>query len=104
MISYHVFFTPKPDIEERSIIAAAHRFFQQLKTEKKLRGYRILHVTNPTNFQALPQFQAIADYDSQQELDESFAFMRQPQKKEEGAHSELMRMVADFKVSFTTDV
>lgn len=104
MISYHVFFTPKPDIEERSVIAAAHQFFRQLKSEKKLRGYRILRVTNPASFQALPRFQAIADYESQQELDESFAFMRQPRKKEEGAHGELMRMLAEFKVSFTADV
>ncbi|HEY8960772.1 MAG TPA: DUF6614 family protein [Luteolibacter sp.] len=104
MISYHVFFTPKPEVEERSVIAAAHRFFQLLQAEKKLRSYRIMHVTNPASFQALPRFQAIVDYGSQQELDESFAFMRQPKKKEEGAHGELMRLVTDFKVSFTTDV
>ena len=104
MISYHVFFTPKPDVGELSVIAATHRFFRQLEAEKKLRSYRILRVTNPASFQALPRFQAIADYESQQELDDSFAFMRQPKKKEEGAHGELMRMVADFKVSFTADV
>ena len=104
MISYHVFFSPKPDVQELSVIAAAHRFFQHLEAEKKLRIYRILRVTNPASFQALPRFQAIADYGSQQELDESFAFMRQAGKKEEGAHGELMRMVSDFKVSFTEDV
>ena len=104
MISYHVFFTPKPDVTEQSLIEAAHRFFRQLETEKKLRGYRILRVTNPASFQGLPRFQAIADYASQEELDESLAFMRQPKKTEEGAHGELMRMVADFKVSFTADV
>lgn len=104
MISYHVFFTPKPEIEEQRVIAAAHQFFRQLEAEKKLSSYRILRVTNPASFQALPRFQAIADYESQDELDESFAFMRQPQKKEEGTHGELMRMIEDFKVSFTTDV
>lgn len=104
MISYHVFFTPRADVAEESVIAAAHRLFQELEAEKKLRGYRILRVTNPASFQALPRFQAIADYGSQQELDESLAFMRQPRKKDEGAHGELMHMVADFKVSFTDDV
>lgn len=104
MISYHVFFTPKVGVEDQRVIESAHRFFQQLQAEKKLRGYRILCVTNTANFQALPRFQAIADYESQQELDESFAFMRLPQKKEEGAHGELMSMVADFRVSFTIDV
>ncbi len=104
MISYHVYFTPKPGVDEQNVIAAAHRFFQDLATENKLRGYRILRVTNPASFPALSRFQAIADYHSQQELDESFAFMRQPGKKEAGAHGELMGMVAEFKVSFTTDV
>ena len=104
MISYHVFFTPKPQVDEASAIAAAHRFFQQLESEKKLRAYRILKVTNPASFPALPRFQAIVDYTSQQEMDDSFAFMREPRRKEEGAHGELMRMVTDFKVSFTSDV
>lgn len=103
-ISYHVFFTPKPDVAEEVVNATAHRFFRQLESGRKLRGYRILRVTNPASFRALPRFQAIADYESQQELDESFAFMREPGRKEEGPHGELMRMVAEFEVSFTADV
>ncbi|MCX6972174.1 MAG: hypothetical protein NTV93_18765 [Verrucomicrobia bacterium] len=43
MISYQVFFTPKPGVEDE-------------------------RVTNPASFQALPRFQAIADYDSQVEM------------------------------------
>ncbi len=104
MISYHVYFTPKPGVDDETVIAAAHGFFQELKAENKVRGYRLLRVTNPASFQALPRFQAIVDYASQQELDASFDHMRQPGKKEEGAHGELMKMVAEFKVSFTADV
>jgi hypothetical protein len=95
MISYHVFFTPKPGVEDERVLELAHRFFKQLQAEKKLRSYRILRVTNSASFQALPRFQAIADYESQQELDESFAFMSQPQKKEEGEHGELMKLVME---------
>lgn len=104
MISYHVFFTPKAGIQDQQIVDAAHRFFQQLQAEKKLRSYRIMRVTNPASFQSLLRFQAIADYESQQELDESFAFMHQGRKIAEGAHGELMKMTADFKVSFSADV
>jgi len=104
IISYHVFFTPKPEVEEGRVIEAAHRFFQHLIAEKKLRSYRILRVTNAASFPALPRFQAITDYESQRELDDLFAFMSQPQNKVEGAHGELMRMVTDFRVSFTIDV
>jgi hypothetical protein len=104
MISYHVFFSPKPDVAEEKVIAVAHRFFRELIAERKLAGYRILRVTNPASFQALPRFQAIADYESQQDLDDSLAFMRQPRRKEDGPHGELMHMVGEFKVSFSDDV
>jgi|SRR5579871_3588205 len=104
MISYNIFFTPKGGIEDQRIIMLAHEFLKRLQTEKKVLGYRILRVTNPASFPALPQFQAIVDYESQQDLDDSFTFMRQPQKIKEGAHGELIELVTNFKVSFTVDV
>jgi hypothetical protein len=104
MISYNVFFTPKPGVEDQRAIDAAHAFLKQLQSEKRLNGYRIMRVTNPASFQGLPRFQAIIDYASQRELDEALAYMRQPRKKEEGGHGELMEIVGDFRVSFTADV
>jgi hypothetical protein len=93
MIPYNVFFTPRAGIEDQPVIAVAHEFLKKLQAEKKIRRYRILRVTNPASFSALPQFQAIIDYESQQELDDSMAFMRQPQKIKEGAHGELIELV-----------
>ena len=104
MISYHIFFTPKPDVADAQIIASAREFLETLKSEKKIYDYRILRVTNPASFQGLPRYQAIVDYQSQQALDDSLAFMRQPGKMKEGAHGRLMEQVAEFRVSFTTDV
>jgi hypothetical protein len=104
MISYNVFFSPKSDVEEECVIRLARTFLEKLKAEQKLRGYRVLRVTNPASFPALPRFQAIVDYDSQEELDASFAFMREPPKVKEGSHGELLELVTDFKVSFTADV
>jgi hypothetical protein len=104
MISYHIFFTPKPGVADAQIIGLAREFLKTLKSEKKIFGYRIMHVTNPASFQGLPRFQAIVDFEFQQDLDDSFAFIRQPQKLKEGTHGKLMEQVAEFKVSFTTDV
>ena len=104
MVSYHIFFTPKPAVTDVQTLGSVHEFLEALKSEKKILGYRILHVTNPASFQGLPRFQAIVDYESQQSLDDSFAFMRQPEKLKAGAHGRLMEQVAEFKVSFTTDV
>jgi hypothetical protein len=104
MISYHIFFTPKPDVTDTQIISSAREFLETLKSEEKIHGYRILHVTNPASFQALPRFQAVVDYESQQALDDSFAFMRRSQKMKEGAHGRLMEQVMEFKMSFTKDI
>ena len=104
MVSYNVFFSPRPGVDEQRVIAAARRLLDELRSAKQLREYRILCVTNPASFQALPRFQVIVDYGSQLELDESLVFMRQPGKVKEGAHGELIELVTDFKVSFTADV
>lgn len=103
MISYNVFFSPRPGIDEQRVAACARRLLDELRAVKKLRDYRILRVTNPAGFQELPRFQVIVDYQSQQELDDSLAFMRQPGRVKSGAHGELVGLVTDFKVSFTAD-
>jgi hypothetical protein len=89
MISYNIFFTPKPEVADAQVVGLAHEFLNTLKSEKKIHGYRILRVTNPANFEGLPRYQAIVDYESQQALDASFAYMR-PGKMKEGAHGNLM--------------
>jgi len=104
MISYNVFFSPRPEIDDQRVIACAHGLLGELRAQKKLRGYRILCVTNPASFETLPRFQVIADYETQRELDESLQFMRQPGKVKSGTHGELVELVTDFKVSFTADV
>jgi hypothetical protein len=104
VISYNIFFSAREGIPETQVTTAAKRFLDYLLAERKLRQYRILQVTNPASFQGLPRFQAIADFASQQEMDESFAFMNQPGKVHEGVHGELVSLVTDFKVSFTADI
>ena len=103
MISYHVFFTPKPEVSDAEALAAVHGFLGGLEKEKHLRHYRVMRVTNPASFHGLPRFQAIVDYATQEELDAAMAFMRQPGKKEAGPHGQLMHILADFRVSFTAD-
>jgi hypothetical protein len=103
MISYNVFFTPKPGIGDDHVIAVARAFLDQLKAKGDVRDYRILRVTNPASFPTLPRFQAIVDYATQGELDASFSSMRQPPRFRDGAHGELADLVTDFKVSFTAD-
>ena len=104
MTSYHIFFTPKPDVADVVVVATAREFFEELKSAGKLGGYRILHITAQAKFPELLRYQAIADFESQAALDAAFAFLRQPGKIHEGAHGRLIEQVAEFKVSFTTDV
>ena len=89
---------------DADVLAAARRFLDELKALGQVRAYRILCITSPGNFAGLPRFQAIVDYASKEELDASFAFMRQPGKMTDGAHGELISRVTDFRVSFSIDV
>ncbi len=101
MISYNVFFTPKAGIGDPVIIAAARRLLEMLKAEQRLRRYRIVQVTNSASFPALPRFQLIVDFASQQELpDESMEFMRQPPRVKAGPHGELVALVAEIQGQF----
>jgi len=104
MVSYNVFFSPRPGVDERRVIACAHQLLDELRAQGKLHDYRILHVTDPASFDVLPRFQVIADYESQEKLEESLQFMRQPGRVKTDAHGELVELVTDFKVSFTADV
>ena len=104
MTSYNVYFSPKSGVPDGDVLEAAHRFLDELKAGGHIRGYRILCITSPGNFNGLPRFQAIVDYASKEELDGSFAFMRHPGRMTEGAHGELISRVCDFRVSFSVDV
>jgi len=103
MISYSVFFTPKAGVEDVAAVAATRRFLETLKAGGRLRGYRILRVANSASFPALPRFQVIADFASQEELDATMAFMQEPGKVMTGPHGEMIALVGEFKVSFAAD-
>ena len=104
MISYNVFFSTRPGVEEQAVVAVTRQLLDELRAAGQLRSYRILRVTNPASFPALPQFQVIVDYANQQEQEESLAFMRAPGRVHGGTHGELIKLVTDFKVSFTEDL
>ena len=104
MISYNVFFSPRPGVEEQTLVAATRQLLEELRAAGQLRSYRILRVTNPASFQTLPQFQVIVGYANRQEQEASLAFMREPGRVHGGTHGELIKLVTDFKVSFTEDV
>jgi hypothetical protein len=102
MISYQVFFSPKNDTEESQLLAASHALIAELKTAEKLRSYRLVRMTDSTSLAELPRFQLIVNYHNQSELDASMSYMRS--RIHEGPHGEILRLVGDFKVSFSTDV
>ncbi|MBS0663175.1 MAG: hypothetical protein JSR48_07905 [Verrucomicrobia bacterium] len=104
MISYNVFFSPRTGTADEEVVAAVRRLLDELKAAGQLRGFRILRVTDVASFPALPRFQVIIDYANQAELDAGLASMRQPGRVHDGAHGAVIRLVTDFRVSFTADV
>jgi hypothetical protein len=103
VVAYNVFFSPRPGADEPAVIAAVRGYLEEMRAGGKLHGYRILRVTDPASFPGIPRFQAIIDFPSQRDLDDSMTFMRRPGRVHEGAHGRMIGLIADFKVSFSED-
>ena len=101
MTSYHVFFSARSEAEEPSLIATTRALAAELTAAGKIRSHRFLRVTNPANFTSLPRFQLIVDCADQTDLDAAMAHVRS--RVHEGPHGEILRLVSDFKVCFSTD-
>jgi hypothetical protein len=104
MLSYHVHFSPKAEISDSELVEICHSFLRGLKSAHQIESYRLLHITDPASFQGLPRFQLIVDYASQQQLDDSLAFMRSDNRVGNPPHGQIMNLVSDFRVSFSRDV
>jgi len=104
MPSYHVYFSPKSDTSDSDLIDKCHSFLRDLKANRQIESYRLIRITNPTSFSALPKFQLIVDYFSPQQLDSSFAFMKDANRISSPPHGIIMELVSDFKVAFSEDV
>jgi hypothetical protein len=101
MTSYHVFFSAKSEADEPPLIAATHALAAELTVAGKIRSHRFLRVTNAASFAGLPRFQLIVDCTDQPALDAAMAHIRA--RIHEGPHGEILRLVHDFKVCFSTD-
>lgn len=104
MHSYHVYFSPKAEVNESELITNCHLFLRDLKESDQIQSYRLIRITNPASFQGLPRFQLIVDYSSQKQLDDSFTFMKTSNRIGTPPHGHIMHMVSDFRVSFSEDV
>lgn len=104
MPSYHVFFSPKPDVPEAELIEKCHAFLRELKAQGQIESHRLIRITNPASFAELPKFQLIVDYHSQQQLNDSFAFMKSADRISSPPHGSIMESVSVFKVAFSEDV
>jgi hypothetical protein len=101
MTSYHVFFSAKSEADEPPLIAATHALAAELTAAGKIRSHRFLRVSNSASFTELPRFQLIVDCADQPSLDTAMAHIRA--RIHEGPHGEILRLVGDFKVCFSTD-
>ena len=101
MTCYQVFFSAKPETDEAPLIAATRALAVELTAAGKIRSHRLLRVTNSASFTGRPRFQLIVDCADQPALDSAMAHIRAG--IHEGPHGEILRLVSDFKVSFSAD-
>ena len=103
MIQYNVYFTLKDDFSEEEGILKIHAFMQYLKSKQPVHDYRILKISDKVNFDALPAFHVIVDYETSEHSNSAFGFIKNGEYKKE-PHMSLMTMTKDFKISFSEDV
>lgn len=101
MASYHVYFSPKESVSSKALIDQVHEFMATQVEGNFAIGYRIFRMNDKANFEALPDYHLIVDYESEEDLQKGFQGMKNHYKEE--PHSPLMKMVSEFKVAFSVD-
>ncbi|MGJ8638093.1 MAG: hypothetical protein ACSHYA_01755 [Opitutaceae bacterium] len=100
--SYHVFASPKEGVSEGLLEEKIKDFLDAQIKSNHLASYRILKHSENGNFEGMPKYQVICDYDTEEQLKEGFAGMR-PDLFREEPHLSLMNLVTDFRVGFSSD-
>jgi hypothetical protein len=103
MISYNVYFTPKDTIPEPEALEIVHSFMRGLDAKGMITAYRVLRINNKVNFDQLPKYQLIVDYETEEQSTRTFDFIKNGEATKE-PHKSLMTMTKEFKISFSEDV
>ena len=103
MIAYNVFYSVKDGIEEEKVLKLTLAFIEQLLSHQLIIDASCQKLTNKANFTQMPDFHVSVNFHSHRDMDEVFSFVRTT-LMETYPHSELMKSVKEFKVTFTEEL
>jgi len=97
---YHFWFNIKPDASESGALAVARSFLTAQVESGQIAAFRLLRNTEERPNTILPRYLALIEFTDREHFSKAFSDLRGA-GIHQGAHGELMRMVADFRVEFT---
>lgn len=97
MIHYHVWFTLRPGVDEAAGLAAAAAFQAELSAAGRVARCTLTRNTAEPGKSLLPRYHALFEFADDAQMDATFAAQRTA-GIHSGAHGELLRLVAEFKV------
>ena len=102
MNSYHVFFSSKPEVALSDVEAILKKFVRYEIEHNLMLNARVLKMTDKANFQDLPDYHFIADYETEADGEKAMENMKKRYKEE--PHASLMSMVTEFRVAFSKEL
>ena len=100
---YHSWFNLKPGVSDIELVELAKRYFDHLKAEGLLVGYRITRRKLGLSAADLPEFHVMLEFEGLAQLDKLFALVAARAEPIESLHHGLNSRVADATFALYRD-
>ncbi|EPF2928081.1 DUF6614 family protein [Vibrio navarrensis] len=100
MKTYNVFYSVKQGVSSEQVSKLTDEFIAQLRTHELIESAASSRIINKGNFPEMPDFHLAVNFKDQAQMDASFHTIRLSLMTTY-PHADLMRSVADFKVTFS---
>ena len=100
---YHSWFNLKPGVKDLDVVERAERYFEHLKSEGLLAGYRIMRRKLGLSAADLPEFHVMLEFEGLAQFDTLFARVAARSEPIESLHHGLNSCVTDATFALYRD-
>ncbi len=100
---YHSWFNLKPGVKDVELVEQAKRYFEHLKAEGLLVGYRIMRRKLGLGAAGLPEFHVMLEFEGLAQLDKLFALVASRTEPIESLHHGVNARVTDATFALYRD-
>ena len=103
MYYYHIYFSVKAECDKTRVISQSQQFIEQLKKSQKIEGGQIRKITHKANFEDMTDYYIEISFIDELHMINTFEYIKEHMMTTY-PHNTLMNSVAEFKVSFSSDI